>query len=114
LSVSGIGQRVHSRQIGEAQRKCQNDSGTPGLEEAMRTLEEATTFHGRGGFVDVWVTRAMIQQRLGNGDAARRELARYENWLKAQKFENWQEATRWQLFHEEARALILSMPRAVD
>src|SRR5215468_6212074 len=56
----------------------------------------------------------MTQQRLGRGEEARRSLARYEEWLKGQKFATWYQTTHWGLLHEEARELILVMPRTAD
>jgi WD40 repeat protein/serine/threonine protein kinase len=84
------------------------------FEEAARTLQDAIKVHGKGGYVDTWLFLAMAQQRLGQGEAAQESLTRFEGWLKGRKFATWQETTRWHLLHEEARRLVLSMPRSAD
>jgi hypothetical protein len=79
--------------------------------EAERTLQESIKAQGKGGDADVWLFLAMTQQRLDRGVQARESLTRFEGWLTRQKFATWQEGTRWRLLYEEARGLILFMPR---
>jgi Flp pilus assembly protein TadD len=81
-------------------------------EEAIRTLQESIVLHGKGGYSDTWLFLALAQQRLGKEDEARRNLTRLETWLAGTTFASWGERMRWKLLHEEARALILKMPRA--
>ena len=42
-----------------------------------------TTFYALVGFEEAWLFLAMAQRRLGHGDEARQELARFEKWLAA-------------------------------
>jgi Flp pilus assembly protein TadD len=83
-------------------------------EEAERTLQDAIKAQGKGGYVDSWLFLAMAQQRLGRVAAARTTFAHFEKWLKGQTFSTWQQTLRWQLLHEEARRLVLTMPRAAE
>lgn len=66
----------------------------------------------RGGYVDTQLFLAMTRQRLGNHVEARRLFDSFATWLKAQDFQTWQVELRWHFVHEEARKLILTMPRA--
>ena len=81
---------------------------------AARTLQESMKAQGKGGYVDTWLFQAMAQQRLGRGAEARRLLTNVEGWLKVQKFATWQDRARWRSLLEEARRLILTMPRATE
>jgi tetratricopeptide (TPR) repeat protein len=80
--------------------------------EAARTFEEAIKVHGNGGYNETRLFLAMIQHRLGQHTAAQANLAGVEAWVKAENFDKWQKTTRYRLLLEEARALILTMPRA--
>jgi WD40 repeat protein/tetratricopeptide (TPR) repeat protein len=84
------------------------------FEEAERTLQRSITLHRQGGFVDTWLFLAMAQHRLGRTEESRNLLARFEAWYRGKKFVTWQEATRWKLLYDEARGLILAMPRATE
>jgi hypothetical protein len=51
---------------------------------------------------------------MGRRDEARLLLARFEGWLKVQKSDTWQQQARLRLLHEEARGLILAMPKVAE
>jgi WD40 repeat protein/tetratricopeptide (TPR) repeat protein len=84
------------------------------FKDAAQALEEAIKAQGKGGYIDSWLFLAMARKRLGQPEEARRWLLKVEDWLKDQKFEAWETTIYWRLLHQEARGLILKMPRAED
>lgn len=83
-------------------------------EQAARNLEESIKLHVIGSPVDAQLFLGIVRQRLGQHAEARRLFDSCSAWYKAQDFKTWQEAVRWGRLHAEARALILTMPRAGD
>ena len=68
----------------------------------------------QGGDRGSWLFLAMARQRRGQPGEARRWLAGAEDSLQKQKFEPWQAKGSWRMLHQEAQALVLTMPRVPD
>ena len=81
------------------------------FEESAATLQEALKAPGKWTDFESELFLAMAEQRLSRGARARARLARLEGRRKDRAFFSWQERLRWRLLHEEARRLILTMPR---
>jgi WD40 repeat protein/tetratricopeptide (TPR) repeat protein len=84
------------------------------FKEAADTLRQAVAAQGKGGDAETWLFLALAEQRLGQGTHAREHFFRFEDWLKGRTFTTWQQRLRWRLLHEEARTLVLAMPRSTD
>jgi tetratricopeptide (TPR) repeat protein len=82
--------------------------------EAASTLEEAIKVQGKGGFIDTLLFLAMTCSRLGQQEEARKLLDAFERWLRTQKFDNARREVHWNRLREEARTLILRMPRVPE
>src|SRR5262249_35087617 len=82
--------------------------------EARKALDESIRLHGKGGYVDTWLFLAMVQQKLGQPEQARQSLQRFENWFKTARLDTWQMKLRFRLLHEEALALLDTMPRVPE
>jgi hypothetical protein len=83
------------------------------FEDAKRAREESNLLR-EGGLCESWTILAMTRHRLGEHESARQILAVLEEWMNTWSFASWQAKVGWQLVYEEARALILTMPRAAD
>jgi hypothetical protein len=42
---------------------------------------------------------------------ARRRFEKFEEWFAKQQFKDWRRKANWQLLHQEARAVVNTMPR---
>ena len=85
---------------------------TVSAHDIARVLTEALSLQPPGGYADTNVFLMMSRQRLGERQQARQELLSFDAWLNSQTFPQWQERVGWKMLHEEARALILTMPSA--
>jgi hypothetical protein len=83
-------------------------------EESAKTLQESNQLHRRGGAVASWLFLGMAQKQLGHPAEARESLSRVESGLNEQKGSVWQEREYQRLLLEEARRLILTMPRDME
>ncbi len=81
---------------------------------AIDALLESIKLDGDGGYVESWVFLAMAYQRLGNASEARRWLGRYQDWYRRARLDTWPLQTRYRLLHDEASALVETMPRSTD